>query len=388
MSWSAKPSGGYGISSNEAIGNMQEIVNLLGDSWTIEAMCGMMGVMYGESGMNPWRWQNDAVDMTSTTKGYGLMQFTPAYGYINNYGVRIDYFAPNLSVTEVTSGAAPTDGRAQIYVIDNDVAGKFINRSSWCDYYDISGFYPLSTYKKQTDLYGCTVAWLFHYGGGANMSESVAALRYDYACTIYEQLTGYEPTDPDSSNNGYTDPEIVEDDSDSRIIKITPLYSEVEKNETQYYRVRSMKDIREVIEEYISKYSDTLRYDSLYWTVTYAVQLTVYGSTNFEIEFVEANKYSQGSYGDTYTDYIFAVTPTTKVRGNRIYTVVAEIVNCSGYFQCLQMDESNPENTIVALELGVDFSGEYSTAYLKVLGSNEKKSFSVVFNRPKTRIFT
>lgn len=387
MSWSAKPSGGYGISSDEAIGNMQEIVNLLGDSWTMEAMCGMMGVMYGESGMNPWRWQSDAVDLTSSVKGYGLMQFTPAYGYINNYGVSIDYFAPNLSVTEVTAGAAPTDGRAQIYVIDNDVAGKFINRSSWCDYYDISGFYPLSTYKQQTNLYGCTVAWLFHYGGGANMSESVAELRYSYAATIYELLTGYEPTDPDSSTDSYTDPEIVEDDSDSRIIKITPLYSEVEKGETQQYRVRSMKDIREVIEEYIANY-ENLSYDSLYWTITYSVTLTVYGSSNFEVEYLGANQYSQGTYNDTYTDFIFSVTPTTKVRGNRIYIVIAEITECKGYFQCLSMDEADPENTIVELELNMDFTGEYSTAYLKVLDADDKKSSSLVFNRPKTRIFT
>ncbi len=387
MSWSAKPSGGYGISSNEAIGNMQEIVNLLGDSWTMEAICGMMGVMYGESGMNPWRWQSDAVDLTSSVKGYGLMQFTPAYGYINNYGVGIDYFAPNLSVTEVTSGAAPTDGRAQIYVIDNDVAGKFINRSSWCNYYDISGFYPLSTYKKQTDLYGCTVAWLFHYGGGANMSESVAALRYEYACTIYEQLTGYEPTTPDNSSDGYIDPEIVKDDSDSRIIKITPLYSEIKQGETQYYRVQCMKDVRDVIEEYIDNYSN-LSYDSLYWKITYSVLLTVYGSADFEVEYVGLNQYSQGTYGDTYSDFIFAVTPTTKVRGNRIYTVIAEIDKCDGYFQCLKMDESDPENVIVALELGVDFTGEYSTAYLKILRSDEKHSSSLIFNRPKPRIFT
>ena len=43
----------------------------------------MMGNAYGESGWNPWRWQNDTYNVNN---GYGLFQYTPASGYLNVYG--------------------------------------------------------------------------------------------------------------------------------------------------------------------------------------------------------------------------------------------------------------------------------------------------------------
>ena len=109
--WHAKPYGAYAIDSTEAKDNMDEIyAQLHNEGWTIEAICGMLGNMVAESGLNPWRWQDDSVSLTSDLKGYGLPQFTPAYGYIYDYGVGVTGYSPNLSVTEETSGATADDG--------------------------------------------------------------------------------------------------------------------------------------------------------------------------------------------------------------------------------------------------------------------------------------
>lgn len=196
MSWYAKPKGGYAITSEEAKSNMWEIYNQLKGSWTVEAVAGMIGNMVSESGLNPWRWQGDSVDTTAGDKGYGLPQFTPASGYLYTYGKGTEGFAPNLSVTEQTAGADPSDGKAQIIVIDQDKAGKYLNRSKYCTFLDISSAYPFSNYKGLTDLYTSTVAWLFNYEYPKVHTEDVAKARYKNAVTVYEILTGEEPPGP------------------------------------------------------------------------------------------------------------------------------------------------------------------------------------------------
>ena len=195
MSWNAKPSGAYGINSDEAKENMIEIYNMLKQTWTIQAISGMIGNMVYESGLNPWRWQGDAVSLTDSKKGYGLPQFTPAYGYINDYGKDVEGYSPNLSTSEITQGASPNDGKAQIIVIDTDKAGKFINRQSYCTYADISSCYPMSDFKQVNDLYIATVGWLFNYEFPADHSQSVAQVRYEATQTVYEILKG-QPTPP------------------------------------------------------------------------------------------------------------------------------------------------------------------------------------------------
>ena len=195
--WHAKPYGGYAIDSTEAKDNMDEIyAQLHNEGWTIEAICGMLGNMVAESGLNPWRWQDDSVSLTSDLKGYGLPQFTPAYGYIYDYGVGVTGYSPNLSVTEETSGATPEDGYAQIIVINEDKAGKFINRTSYCKYLDISSTYPLSDYKVNSDLWVTTVGWLFNYEFPANRSYKVAEGRYANAVSCYNYLSGQQPDPP------------------------------------------------------------------------------------------------------------------------------------------------------------------------------------------------
>ena len=196
MAWNAKPSGAYALDSQEALDNIDMMYGQLAGTWTLEAIAGMIGNMVNESGLNPWRWQSDSVSLTSDTKGYGLVQFTPAYGYINDYGPGTENFSPNLSVTSVTSGATPEDGHAQIIVIDEDRAGKYLNRARYCNYLDISSAYPFSNYKKLTDLYLATVAWLFNYEFPADRSQSVANTRYQSASYVYQYISGHAPPDP------------------------------------------------------------------------------------------------------------------------------------------------------------------------------------------------
>ena len=191
--WCAKPSGSYNINSAEAQNNMFEIYNMLSDSFTIEAVCGILGNMGAESGWNPWRWQGDKYGLK---RGYGLVQFTPANGYLNDYGVGITGYAPNLSPNGITSGANVSDGEAQTYVIKFDLAGKYLDRRSWCTYYNLTNTYPFSNYKIITDLEEATLAWLFNYEAPADRSQSVGNYRYSIAQQCYTILTGTPPPTP------------------------------------------------------------------------------------------------------------------------------------------------------------------------------------------------
>lgn len=200
MSWHAKPSGGYAYNSVEAEDNFREIRNALINQWTIEAICGAIGNMSGESGYNPWRWQSDTVNMKL---GYGLVQFTPASGYINDYGVGVENFSPNLSVTGITQGATPEDGYAQCLVLATDKARKWINRASYCNWYDLSSMKNFSAFKECDDLYLATIAFMFNYEGNATVLGKNATLqknmvdaRYNIAKYAYELLTGEEPQPP------------------------------------------------------------------------------------------------------------------------------------------------------------------------------------------------
>ena len=196
MTWHAKLKGAYTPGSVEWNDNVQEIWNQLSGTWTAEAVAGMVGNMQSESGLNPWRWQSDRDDISDRLKGYGLPQFTPASGYINDYGRGVEGYAPSLSTSYQSAGASPSDGHAQIIVIDEDRAGKYLNRTRYCDYWDISAAYPFSAYKRLTDLYTASTGWLFDYEFPADRSKAVADARYQNAVVVYEFLKGHPPEPP------------------------------------------------------------------------------------------------------------------------------------------------------------------------------------------------
>lgn len=183
--WYAKPSGGYSIDSSEAQSNMIEFKNCLISSWTEYAIAGALGNIANESAFNPWRWQSDTVNYSA---GYGLVQFTPASGYINNYTNHA-----NLSTSSVTSDANADDGYYQCLVLMNDSMGKWINRSAYNSWYDISAYASFNSFKSVNNLYDATMAFLYNYEGNyvvIHGSESEQRedfqTRYNSAQTCYD----------------------------------------------------------------------------------------------------------------------------------------------------------------------------------------------------------
>lgn len=199
--WHAKPSGGYGTTSPEYFDNIKAFSSyFFSQLYAREAITGMLGNVYGESGLNPWLWQSNTVSMNL---GYGLFQFTPASDYINGM-TDVPNYAPNLSVTEQTTGANANDAIAQMYVFSNDLLGKW-NGSCWRSYWNPSD-YPdlyqmradvLNTYgngttltmqqfSQITDIDLATFAFLACYEGPAVPNYST---RYAYALAMYPYVT-------------------------------------------------------------------------------------------------------------------------------------------------------------------------------------------------------
>lgn len=204
MSWVAQPSGGYTLGSADWLSNFNEIITQL-SSWTDEALAGMIGNFQHESGMNPWRWENDTVNYLG---GYGLAQFTPANGYINLSGA-----TPNLSTSTTTTGATPADGARQLTAIDTDELHKWVS-SCWRDYWSPVVYSQLYQYRNQilwtwgngssisfaqfkacTDVDACAFIWLACYEGPGSPNY---ALRKATAETVYQNyMGGVIPPTPD-----------------------------------------------------------------------------------------------------------------------------------------------------------------------------------------------
>ena len=212
MSWHGKPSGYYEHTSDEGKDNIYEINKFFNNrGYTIEAQAGIIGNVIGESGLNPWRWQDDTYNLSG---GYGLFQYTPASGYINGCS-HLDYYAPNLSATAITTGAKPTDGVAQLTAFADNTLGKWVS-TCWRPYWD-AGTYTdlylarnriLTVYGDDTNLtmqqfmgidnvYDATFAFLACFEGPA---EPNMVVRYQYASDVYEYLTAYTPIDPNQPN--------------------------------------------------------------------------------------------------------------------------------------------------------------------------------------------
>ena len=198
MSWHAKPAGPYGLGSSDWIDNLNMIISLCG-GWSTESIAGMVGNMQHESGLNPWRWQDDTV-AADRSNGYGLAQFTPAYDYL-----AIPGNMANLSTSGTTAGASPDDGTVQMQVINNDSLGKWVS-SCWRSYWSTISYSGLYTYRNQilaqwgngssisfaqfktcTDVDACAFIWLACYEGPGVPNYTV---RDQTARTVYENYMG------------------------------------------------------------------------------------------------------------------------------------------------------------------------------------------------------
>ena len=207
--WYAKPSDGYTASSMRGTSNIRAFYDYLyAEGFTYEAVVGMLCNVAAESGYNPWRWQGDEY---GTSRGYGLFQFTPASGYLNLTG--IPDHAPNLSVSQQTSGSSPNDAKGQLYVFVNDTLGKW-NSSCWRTYWDPSnlpayylrcqnilatyghnGQLSMNDFKLIDNIQDASDAFLACYEGPAEENVHPDD-RYSNHTAIEDALDGYVPVPP------------------------------------------------------------------------------------------------------------------------------------------------------------------------------------------------
>lgn len=202
MGWHAKPSGGYNTSSAAGLDNIFAFKNAF-STWNNAVIAGMLGNVQAESGLNPWRWQGDRF---GTSRGYGLFQFTPASGYIGLSGA-----TPNLSVTEITTGATPEDAERQISAFRTNELGKWV-ASCWRNYWSTSTYASLYGYRQEvlntwghgdgislaefseiTDVYAATFVFLACFEGP--QVPNIDA-RNRNAREMYKILTGDYPEPP------------------------------------------------------------------------------------------------------------------------------------------------------------------------------------------------
>jgi hypothetical protein len=207
MAWHAKPSGAYAYNSTEGTDNIWEIDTYFENlGYTTEAVAGMCGNIVGESGLNPWRWQNDTVNLT---RGYGLYQWTPATRYTVDAS-SIPGHSPNMSTTQVDGGAL-SDAEAQLICFSSNFLNKWISEA-WSSSWSTTQYaYLYAMRNEMIRLYGsndrltlaqftqidnvayATLAILicFEQPGVPNYDD-----RLPFANAIYEILTGHPPTPP------------------------------------------------------------------------------------------------------------------------------------------------------------------------------------------------
>ena len=192
------PDGEYFINNVwEAYYLLSDDTMLVGDAWRLEAICGMLGNAYAESHMNPWAWNGSVSD-----GAYGLVQFHPPSYYIGGRGLDFNGYAPYVPTLPYT--ASPTDGQAQLLVVDSPTQTKYdasnfrkqIGRDlGW----SILEWNNIQDFKICDSLEEATQAFLLFYEfPSTSLSElrTEFSNRYRYASTIWEILTGEPPVPP------------------------------------------------------------------------------------------------------------------------------------------------------------------------------------------------
>ena len=203
MTWHAKRTGGYDNQSSEYYDNVWEIYNtltndfyLVGDAWSYEAIIGLIANATQESGLNPWRYNGSAA--------YGLVQFHPPSYYIGGVGTSYSAYAPSTSPTASGDGAQPTDGLAQLQVVDSPSQTKYIANSQrkqkardlgW----SVLEWTSIQDYKICDDIDEAIQAFLLFYeypSTSLNVLSNQYYLRRSHVDRIVEILGGTPPPPP------------------------------------------------------------------------------------------------------------------------------------------------------------------------------------------------
>lgn len=163
-------------------------MHLIG-GWTLEAVCGALGNIVNESGLNPNRWQNDDPNHSlGNYHGFGLTQWTPWYkivNYLKSKGVwEIDY---------------PAYGKVECDRILEEVEAPD-NQMQWMSvrvqqHMGVKLTFPEYIKLKKTPEY-CSDCFLYGYEGPANMGPVISGMRQRSARSFYNQLKNWKPVLP------------------------------------------------------------------------------------------------------------------------------------------------------------------------------------------------
>ena len=200
MSWNAKRTGGYDVTDPEFTENVQEIYNILstdaylvGDQWSYEAIVGFLCNVYQECKMNPWVYNGSR---------YGLVQFL--FSYYETNGSSYSNYAPSTSPSATQDDAQPTDGIAQLQVIDsphntlylaNQTRMNKARQLGWA----ILEWDDLQSYKICDDIDQAIQSWLLFY---EYPTSTISGLQYEFELrksfqqAIEDAIGGTPPVPP------------------------------------------------------------------------------------------------------------------------------------------------------------------------------------------------
>ena len=165
-------SGNRYLKQTEMTANARYITDyLLARGWSINAICGMLGNMQTESGINPGIWQN--LDEGNTSLGFGLVQWTPATKYLNWCYER-----------DLEPGAMDSNLERILWEVEN--SQQWIATSD----YPMS-FVEFTTSEESVDTLAAAFLYNYERAGAPKLWK-----RQEQARTWYSILSGLEPTTP------------------------------------------------------------------------------------------------------------------------------------------------------------------------------------------------
>lgn len=227
MPWHCKATGGY-VSNNPVTGypdsdgedNCKAIWNTLRPlGWTATACAGLLTCIALESGYNPWRWENNAIQTVAGVDlerydpdnninlchGYGLVQWTPAsyenVDYYNYHGQHANKYLKNPN-SMYLSGYAPNYADQSGGTYDGAAQMRYLNSYGYVGQYSRSTLYPyygnmcpyFSDFKSDTTHTPAELAtvWVVNFERPSNPMGNIA-VRNNLAPLLYQLITNTPP---------------------------------------------------------------------------------------------------------------------------------------------------------------------------------------------------
>ena len=170
------------LSDSQMETNARYIYSFLSNAgWSLNAISAILGNMQAESSINPGRWESE--DVLNMSKGYGLVQWTPASKYIE-WSDEQGYEDPSEMDNNLNR---------ILYEVENGIQWIKVPNS-----YDIS-FKEFTTSDKSVQY--LAESFLINYERPKDQSDSVKAFRGSLAKAWYTFLSGETPTDPSNPSD-------------------------------------------------------------------------------------------------------------------------------------------------------------------------------------------